>query len=127
MAIDAQGRMHEPKGIPTGGQYAGGNTGHGVTDDLPVIPSGVDGVEGACDDWLAQPHEDDTRIWRMENGDIRDGRQLREIFARQVEADPDAYSGDAGELDRARMDDEYGTWFYENVQSELVERTDAED
>lgn len=38
MVRDARGRLHEPKGIPTGGQYASGGNGHGVTDDLPPLP-----------------------------------------------------------------------------------------
>lgn len=45
MVMDGKGRLHEPKGIPTGGQYASGDTGHGVTDDLPAIPT-WDGNDG---------------------------------------------------------------------------------
>lgn len=38
MVMDSKGRLHEPQGIPTGGQYAKGSTGHGMTDDLPLNP-----------------------------------------------------------------------------------------
>lgn len=38
MVTDRNGMRHEPRGIPTGGQYAGGDSGHGVVDDLPALP-----------------------------------------------------------------------------------------
>lgn len=47
MVTDNRGRLHEPKGIPTGGRYASGGNGHGVTDDLPVVPA-WDGSDGGA-------------------------------------------------------------------------------
>lgn len=38
MVTDSRGRLHEPKGVPTGGRFASGNSGSGVTDDLPAPP-----------------------------------------------------------------------------------------
>lgn len=127
MVTDAQGRLHEPKGIPTGGQYAAGSTGHGVTDDLPAMPADLDEasrVEAACNDWLARPHGDDSRMWRMEDGEVRDGHWLREMFAGQVEDDPDAYCDDPGELDQRRLDDEYRVWLREHEYHDMIEAAD---
>lgn len=42
MVMDKNGRLHEPQGIPTGGQYASGGSGHGITSDLPAPPTADD-------------------------------------------------------------------------------------
>lgn len=39
MVMDGKGRLHEPKGVPTGGRFSRGNAGGGVTDDLPAPPA----------------------------------------------------------------------------------------
>lgn len=129
MAVDAQGRSHEPKGIPTGGQYARGSTGHGMVDDLPDLPAGMDDddvrVEDACNDWLGHGRPEDGFSYRMEDGSIRNGRYLREMFAGQVEEQPDAYCDDPSELDHARLDDEYRVWLHEHERDDMIAPADA--
>lgn len=65
MVTDSKGRLHEPKGIPTGGQYAGGNTGHGVTDDLPPVPGTMgavpEGVDLIPDGWSPRDYGEAER------------------------------------------------------------------
>lgn len=62
MVVDGRGRLHEPQGIPTGGQYAASSSGHGVADDLPAPPPAGRDIN---ESFLSIPIRafQDTRAW----------------------------------------------------------------
>lgn len=75
MVVDSKGRLHEPQGIPTGGRYASGSSGHGMTDDLPAPPGSGRDINESFRSIPIRAFQD-TRAWvhvERSDGSVCDG------------------------------------------------------